>query len=577
MDRRLLIQRECALKVTGTDFYGYTGSQWLSFTSGGASSTINGSGSAGQLTYWNGTNSITGTSSLYWDNTNGRLGIGTSTPQWGLHLVNDINLDGPSALFENLNSGPSSTALAVFKVGNYTGGVGVAGVNFSDAGMTNLAGYTALFSTMSQGDQGNGLALIAGPTGNTVFYGNGDQSSEWMRLANNGRVAIGTSSTYELLTVNGGINIGPSTTPTSTAGDIIFDGSDFLGYTGSQWLSFTAGGGGVSGSGSSGQVAFWDNSSAITGTNTLFWDKNNGRLAVGTTTPSYAVNIVQDINYWAVESIHNTNTSASSTAALKLSVGNAGGYLLMASENFSDFGLSDLAGYMLLMSGGPTALQSDPEGYGVGANGLALAATGETGNIIFFTGTDDGPPTSNTERMRIEANGFVGIGTASPNYLLDLYTTSSAAGLFKISTGTADILTVDNNGYIGIGTTTPEYALHVVNNSNDFTANMALENTVNGASSTAALLLKVGNAEGGLMVASENFNESGYSHLAGYLALATFQNANGIAIAAVGDSTNNILFYAGGNSGPSTSSERWHGLLRLHRFTVAVFHIRWCK
>ncbi|MCD6501606.1 hypothetical protein J7L01_03310, partial [bacterium] len=44
------------------------------------SNNVTGSGAATQVAYWDGTNTITGESNLYWDNSNDRLGIGTSSP-----------------------------------------------------------------------------------------------------------------------------------------------------------------------------------------------------------------------------------------------------------------------------------------------------------------------------------------------------------------------------------------------------------------------------------------------------------------------------------------------------------------
>lgn len=41
---------------------------------------VAGSGTSGQIAFWNGTSSITGESNLFWDSTNDRLGIGTATP-----------------------------------------------------------------------------------------------------------------------------------------------------------------------------------------------------------------------------------------------------------------------------------------------------------------------------------------------------------------------------------------------------------------------------------------------------------------------------------------------------------------
>jgi len=42
---------------------------------------ITGTGVSGQVAYWNGTNSQTGSNNLFWDNTNIKLGIGTNTPE----------------------------------------------------------------------------------------------------------------------------------------------------------------------------------------------------------------------------------------------------------------------------------------------------------------------------------------------------------------------------------------------------------------------------------------------------------------------------------------------------------------
>jgi hypothetical protein len=47
----------------------------------------------------------------------------------------------------------------------------------------------------------------------------------------------------------------------------------------------------VTGTGASGQVAYWSSSSAITGESNLFWDGTNDRLGVGTGTPSNTLTI----------------------------------------------------------------------------------------------------------------------------------------------------------------------------------------------------------------------------------------------------------------------------------------------
>jgi len=51
---------------------------------------VSGSGSPGQIAFWSGSSILSGDNNLFWDNTNKRLGIGTTTPQTALHVIGDI-------------------------------------------------------------------------------------------------------------------------------------------------------------------------------------------------------------------------------------------------------------------------------------------------------------------------------------------------------------------------------------------------------------------------------------------------------------------------------------------------------
>ncbi|MBU5537416.1 MAG: hypothetical protein KQA38_02515, partial [Candidatus Aenigmarchaeota archaeon] len=71
---------------------------------------IGGSGSPGQVTFWTAADTISGDNNLFWDNTNKRLGIGTTSPQSLLHVVGTGNLLNVSTattslLFVNGTSG----------------------------------------------------------------------------------------------------------------------------------------------------------------------------------------------------------------------------------------------------------------------------------------------------------------------------------------------------------------------------------------------------------------------------------------------------------------------------------------
>ena len=58
-----------------------------------------GTGAAGQVTFFSATSTVTGDNNLYWDNTNKRLGIGTATP--GNKLEVQVTSNGNGVLFKS--------------------------------------------------------------------------------------------------------------------------------------------------------------------------------------------------------------------------------------------------------------------------------------------------------------------------------------------------------------------------------------------------------------------------------------------------------------------------------------------
>ena len=59
-------------------------------TSAGGSGTVTGTGAATRVAFWSGTTALSSDANLYWDNTNDRLGIGTTTPDYPLDVVGNI-------------------------------------------------------------------------------------------------------------------------------------------------------------------------------------------------------------------------------------------------------------------------------------------------------------------------------------------------------------------------------------------------------------------------------------------------------------------------------------------------------
>ena len=59
----------------------------ITAASNGTGGGITGSGVATRVAFWTGTNTLSSNANLYWDNTNGRLGIKTSSPSYELHIA----------------------------------------------------------------------------------------------------------------------------------------------------------------------------------------------------------------------------------------------------------------------------------------------------------------------------------------------------------------------------------------------------------------------------------------------------------------------------------------------------------
>ncbi len=80
----------------------WDGASFVPATDENSGGTISGSGSATQIAFWTGTNTIGGNNNLWWDNTNERLGIGTSTPKQKL----DVNGQIKYGIIKNVSNEP---------------------------------------------------------------------------------------------------------------------------------------------------------------------------------------------------------------------------------------------------------------------------------------------------------------------------------------------------------------------------------------------------------------------------------------------------------------------------------------
>lgn len=111
--------------------------------------------------------------------------------------------------------------------------------------------------------------------------------------------------------------------------------------------------------------------------------KSGGNVGIGTSSPATKLHVMGSNNMFTLE---NDNTASNQYTQMHLKAGTASNYIWTNNQNSSGF------------YGGSSALN---------------IYTGQNSPIAFFTN-------GNNERMRIEGNGNVGIGTASPAGFLDV-------------------------------------------------------------------------------------------------------------------------------------------------------------
>jgi cytoskeletal protein CcmA (bactofilin family) len=217
------------------------------------------------------------------DATKARVGIGKSNPQYSLDVKGIINAEGfkvNNTNIEDLLAWKRKTNILYYDQGN----VGIATANpqykLDVAGIINADQFNIkgmALSTMLKD------ALSWQYNGQDIYY-------------TEGNVGIGTSVPLTALDVSGSIRIGQYSDPQGRLpplGTIQFKDDDFQGFTATGWRSLTS----LSGSGSTGQIAYWTGRETIAGTDELFWDITTSRLGVGTANPTAKVEIIttQDV------------------------------------------------------------------------------------------------------------------------------------------------------------------------------------------------------------------------------------------------------------------------------------------
>ena len=364
--------------------------------------TVKGTGTATRVAFWSASDTITSDADLYWDNTNNRLGIGTTTPQKKVHIEGA----GGASEMQILVSSASDTV-------GHTAGIGLRGEGGEADGDFRIKG--GIFFERIAGDFGNGKMILA--VNSSVSNTSVTVADHALTIDTNKNVGIGTTSPEQKLHVNGQVLF---RTTTADGGknrfQLIPGGSS---DAANLYLYY--------GNSGDGTVSVRINAQG----DSYF---NGGDVGIGVTSPGQKLHVVGNIKTFGNIFLQS----------------NAGGFRTVALDTTNGADNQEL-----YLCGGGTA--SSARGGQVGVYGNEVSSTG--GSVVIVAGNvstgDIDFLTANTQRMIINNSGNVGIGVTNPtsgNLVLPQEESNQFKIAFTGASSSSGISTVDQSGsglYIG--------------------------------------------------------------------------------------------------------------------------------
>lgn len=220
-----------------------------------------GSAAAGQVAYWSGTNLLAGNANFFWDNTNGRLGIGNGAPTVALHVtgmarVTSLNTAAP--VRSDVNGNLSNGTIVLSAASDVSGTLPIVrgGTNSSTALNNNRIMVSSGGAIVEAAALTNGQLLI-GSTSAAPVAANITQTGTLGVVITNGAGSIALDTVQDIRTSASPTFVN-ATLSGKTPGSVIFAGT--------------------------GGILSQNNSQ-------FFWDNTNNRLGIGTLAPARALDV----------------------------------------------------------------------------------------------------------------------------------------------------------------------------------------------------------------------------------------------------------------------------------------------
>lgn len=427
----LSANRTLSITQATTSTNGYLSStDWNTFNGkqNALTNPVTGTGTSGQVTYFNGTTSVTGSSNHFWDATNNRLGINTSSPSAAITSYSTSQ----SNQFKAAGTSPGITFSDAVSSVTYGGAVGVA-----TAANNFITGAAA-------GDMAiTNQSFTAGP----ILFGIG--TTEKMRLTASGSLGIGNSSPSYTLDVTG-------TSRFKATGNAYSNGSIILTNSSGATSTYMTNSGGIfylSNNGTTDHLQI-SSSGAATFSSTLscsgaFIQLNQTEIfpSAGASNRAFAFQLSQVVA--GDFSISSGSTATGGTYTPRFYINPSGNVSIGTTSNNSN--KLQIGSMVIPYAGNEFAI-------GNGTIDFAIDLTATSTDI--YSSAAMSFATSTTERMRINSTGEVGIGRASNNGKLEVQGVSQTSGNYSFivyDSATNTLLAVRNDGafYTGQGANSP--------------------------------------------------------------------------------------------------------------------------
>ena len=481
---------EANLKVSNSPTDGYSlvarsgetgGLKWESVSGGGGGGSVG--GSTGAIQFHDGSG-FGGSSSLIWDNTLTRLGVGTGSPSKPLHVVGEARFDGTSGA-ENvyINSGAADSDAYLWFMENGTSkvavyhdasadalvlkgdsstdtltvkgsNVGVGVTDFSSSGANAKLAVNAGFINV---DDDYGL-VFGGGTGRPAIQGSKADGEIYIT---NAKLGIGSSSPSSIVHASKSTGVNFQANSRAFFGSLYSNHFAVLGSavkaddgTTAQMVSTETSSGNGRPSAiqlGAGNIAFH---TATSGTAGAAFDSlrmridSSGDAGINTTSPN--------LGSWGKALTINSDSTASSCSLELAQGGTLYGFVGVQGSGSSN--ALDIAAYQsqdirfrVGASGGTHAMVIDSSGTTRATGDLIIAhdsTTTDAGNTLAFHTTTAGWATANAHAT------ISGKRTDASNGYLTFSTRGSGT--------TTERMRIDSSGNFGIGTTSASSKLHLI-------------------------------------------------------------------------------------------------------------------